>query len=293
MNRRILLLAASVSYGAAVMVPASAQQFSQVTGTLTKVAAGRAEVWGVNSSQQVFRFNATKASFLQVSGKLTQIAVGGGTLLQDDAIWGLNAGSEIFQFNFSTNKLVQVQGELTQITVGEGDTDSCHPYEVWGINANQQIFRYNNCTLAWDNTPGYLTQISTGGGDVWGLNSAGQIFQYNFASQTWVQVAGTLQHITVGVNDVWGINSAGIAYRYEGSAGFVETSFGASFTQIVAGGNGVWGVVVSYPNPDIVRLEPDLGIVVDVPGSLTQIAVGYGAGVWGVNSAGAVFSFIH
>lgn len=219
--------------------------------------------------------------------------MGGGNLQQNDEIWGLNAGSEVFQFNHTTNKLVEVVGELTQITVGEGDMDSCHPYEVWGVNVDQEIFRYNYCTLAFDSTPGFLTQISTGGGDVWGLNAAGAIYRYNFTSQTWVQVAGTLQHITVGVNDVWGINSAGTAYRYGGSAGFVETSFGASFTQIVAGGNGVWGVVISYPNPDIVRLDPDLGIVVDVPGSLAQIAVGYGAGVWGVNSAGAVFSFIH
>ena len=96
MNRRVLLLAASVSCGAAVIVPASAQQFSQVTGTLTKVAAGRAEVWGVNSSQQVFRFTANGSNFVQVAGKLTQIAVGGGNLLQTDAVWGLNAGSEIF-----------------------------------------------------------------------------------------------------------------------------------------------------------------------------------------------------
>jgi len=185
-----------------------------------------------------------------------------------------------------------VQGELAQITVGEGDTDSCHPYEVWGINADQNIFRYNYCTVTWDNTPGFLASISTGGGDVWGINAAGQIFQFNFVTQQWVQIAGSLKQITVGVNDVWGLDSSGKAYRYEGAAGFVQT-YGALFTQIVAGGNGVWGVVVSYPNPDIVRLDPDLGTVVDVPGSLTQIAVGYGAGVWGVNSADAVYSFIH
>src|SRR5580698_7622977 len=131
MNRRILLLAASVTCWAALVVPASAQQFVSVPGTLTKVAAGQKEVWGVNASQQVFRYNATKAEFLRVAGKLTQVAVGGGNLRQNDAIWGLNAGSEVFQYNFSSSTLVQVVGELTQITVGDGDTDSCHPYEVW------------------------------------------------------------------------------------------------------------------------------------------------------------------
>jgi hypothetical protein len=80
MNRRILLLAASVSCWAAVTVPASAQQFEPVTGTLIKVAAGRQEVWGVNVSQQVFRYNATQGKFVHVAGKLTQVAVGGGKM---------------------------------------------------------------------------------------------------------------------------------------------------------------------------------------------------------------------
>lgn len=143
MNRRILLLAASISCWAAVTVPASAQHFEQIPGSLTQVAAGRAEVWGINASQQVYRFNATTVEFVQVAGKLKQVAVGGGSLLQTDAVWGLNAGSEIFQYNFTTKKLVQVTGELTQITVGDGDTDNCHPYEVWGINAGQEVFRFN------------------------------------------------------------------------------------------------------------------------------------------------------
>jgi hypothetical protein len=187
-----------------------------------------------------------------------------------------------------------VLGELTQITVGDGDTDRCHIFEVWGVNANQEVFRFNECTQAFDNIPGFLTQVSTGNGDVWGVNVNGQIFQYNFITATWVQIPGTLQQITVGVNDVWGLDAAGNAYRYEGSAGFV-LSVAAQFHQIVAGGNGVWGIVTTAvpPYTSILRLDPNVETAVVVPGVLTQIAVGYGAGVWGVNSADAVFSFIH
>ncbi len=69
MNRRILLLAASVSCWAAVIVPASAQHFEQIPGSLTQVAAGRAEVWGINASQQVYRFNATTVGIRPGGGK--------------------------------------------------------------------------------------------------------------------------------------------------------------------------------------------------------------------------------
>ncbi|MGO4883793.1 MAG: tectonin domain-containing protein [Bryobacteraceae bacterium] len=141
--------------------------------------------------------------------------------------------------------------------------------------------------------PGSLTEISTGAGDVWGLNSLGQIFQYNFAGPQWIQIAGSLHQITVGVNDVWGLDDAGNAYRYEGAAGFVMI-VGGGFTQIVAGGNGVWGIVnpAVYPNTTILRLDPNVQTAVAVPGVLTQIASGYGAGVWGVNSADEVFTFV-
>jgi hypothetical protein len=292
MNRRILLLAASISCWAAVIVPASAQEFESFSGTLTQVAAGRAEVWGVNASQQVFRFNATNSQFAQVAGKLAQVAVGGGSLLQTDAVWGINAGSEVFQFNFTTKKLVQVQGELTQIAVGIGNTDNCHPYEVWGINVDQQIFRYNYCTLVWDNSPGYLTRISTGGGDVWGINANGLVFQYNFSSQTWVQIAGTLQQIAVGVNDVWGLDKFGYAYHYESLAGFAQMPGTAEYTQIVAGGDGVWGINPKYTSGNIIRFDINVQVAIVVPGVLSQISSGSGAGVWGVNSAGQVFSFV-
>jgi len=87
MNRRILLLAASVPCWAAVVVPASAQGFIEVPGLLTQVAAGRAELWGVNSAQEVYRFNAFKTKFVRVAGKLAQVAVGGGSLQPDDATW--------------------------------------------------------------------------------------------------------------------------------------------------------------------------------------------------------------
>ena len=53
MKKTMLLLCLS-----ALIVPASAQHFKQVTGftgSMVEVAAGRSEVWGINTSSQLFR----------------------------------------------------------------------------------------------------------------------------------------------------------------------------------------------------------------------------------------------
>lgn len=293
MNRRILLLAASISCCVAFIAPASADLFEPTPGPiLTQIAAGRAEVWGLNASHEVYRFNGTNSQFVQVAGQLNQVAVGGGSLLQTDAVWGINASSEVFQYNFTTKAFVQVPGELTQIVVGAGDNDNCHAYEVWGINANQQVFRYNYCTLAWVNIPGFLTRISTGGSDVWGINVNSQIFQYTFASGKWVQIAGTLQQIAVGVNDVWGLDKSGFAYHYQPSSGFVQLPGSQKFTQITAGGDGAWGINPTIAFGLTVRFDPNVQNAIAIPGDFSQISSGSGAGVWAVGANGQIFSFI-
>lgn len=291
MNRRVLLFAAAIVCWAGVIGPASAQEFKAVTGTLTEVAAGRNEVWGLDGNHNVYRFSTTGQKFNKLGTVLlTQISVGGGSLMQNDEIWGVNTAGHIFQFNYTTGKLTQIPGGLVTVVVGEGDTDSCHPYEVWGINSAQSVFRYNYCTLQFVNVAGLLTHIATGGGDVWGLNGSADIFKFNFKTLAWTEIAGTLQQITVGANDVYGLDGAGKVYRYEGASGFVLIDGTNVFTQVVAGGNGAWGINTNAAN--IVRFDPNVEGEIGVPGILSQIAVGYGAGVWGVNSAESVFSFV-
>src|SRR4029077_1724463 len=97
MKRKVLLLVASTLCWAATVVPASAQHFKQIPGSLAQVAAGRSEVWGLDPSNQVYRFNSATTTFARIPGtlKLTQIAVGGGTVLQTDQVWGINAAGKI------------------------------------------------------------------------------------------------------------------------------------------------------------------------------------------------------
>jgi hypothetical protein len=50
-------------------------------------------VWGLNSAQQVWRFNAQKQSWDSIAGQLTQISVGA-----DAVVWGVNASGQTYQY---------------------------------------------------------------------------------------------------------------------------------------------------------------------------------------------------
>ena len=205
---------------ATLVIPASAQHFQQITGTLASVSAGRNEVFGVDSHSVVWRLNPTKNAFTKIKkATLVNVAVGGGTLSQLDEVWGLNAKTEVFRFDYTSKTFVQITGELTDIAVGVGNQDDCHPYEVWGVNPDDSIFRYNYCTNAFDQITGSLTHVATSGGDVWGTSSSGTISHFNFAKQFFVGVSGNLAQIAVGVNDFWGVNSLNQVFRYDPATG--------------------------------------------------------------------------
>ena len=62
----------------AAVVPPAAQRFMQLQGSLSYVAAGHNEVWGLQfPGGLIYRLNPT-GTFYQVPGSLSQIAVGGG-----------------------------------------------------------------------------------------------------------------------------------------------------------------------------------------------------------------------
>jgi hypothetical protein len=59
--------------------------------------------------------------------------------------------------------------------------------------------------------------------------------------------------------------------------------------EVAAGGDGVWAINTSN---EIFRFDPSREEFVQVTGSLKNIAAGSGAGVFGVNSADQVFTFV-
>lgn len=95
-----------------------------------------------------------------------------------------------------------------------------------------------------------------------------------------------MAQITVGVNDVWGINE-GDLYRYDPNSG-EWISFGSPAGQVAAGGDGVWVIDTS---DNIYRFDSIGEPFVQITGALKSIAVGSGAGVFGVNLLDQVFTF--
>jgi hypothetical protein len=181
-------------------------QFWQVPGSLGQIAVSAGytschpyEVWGINSSSQIFRYNFCTLKFEQIPGFLTQIAVGGGD------IWGVNKSSQIFRFNFQTLTFKQLPGSLAQVSVGVDG--------VWGINAAGQVYQFNPSTQRFLQLQGFLFQIASGGNGVWGLNTRGLIYRFEPSTQRFVQIPGALAQITVGYGGgVWGINASKQVY---------------------------------------------------------------------------------
>jgi hypothetical protein len=252
-NVRFVLCLTLICWTAAAVVPASAQHFQQIPGSLTQIAAGQSEVWGLNGSQ-IYRFTSGTNfyGFAQISGSLTRIAVGGGSAMQPDQVWGISNGY-VYQYDFSTNAWNYMGGGIqckfclflnfSQIAVGEGDEDSCHPYEVWGLanllGGANNVFRYNYCTNSFNQVANpvgnecggcALASVHVGKNDIWGVDVIGNIWHYElnpinqgYGSQNWALVDGGCypMQIAVGVNDVWAFSTSstppcnGTVYRLD------------------------------------------------------------------------------
>ena len=146
--------------------------------------------------------------------------------------------------------------------------------------------------------PGTLTHIATGGGSVWGLNASALIYYFDFVSQNFLQAPGTLQQIAVGPNDAWGLDGFGNIYHYENSSGeFLGYGIGLPANLLAAGGDGTWVTtnaddgawILASASPSIGSIR--YGGTTGTP-TFVQIAVGYGAGFWGIDSSNNVWVFV-
>jgi hypothetical protein len=142
---------------------------------------------------------------------------------------------------------------------------------------------------------GFLTDIATAGGGVWGVNINLEVYAFNFSNQTFqdTNLHNFFGFLAADANDVWASDGAGDVLSAGAIAGGrygITGAFPGTFAQMAAGGDGVWGI---DSNQNIFRFDPGSGSFVKVPGFLTQIAVGSGAGVWGVApNSGEVFTFV-
>jgi hypothetical protein len=190
--------------------------FSQVPGVLDFIAVDIGyqdnchpyEVWGLNPSAQIYRYNFCGKSFEQVAGTLGSLAVGGGD------VWGINGNGQVYRYDFAALSFFQVPTlfVMTQIAVG--------PNGAWGIDILSRVWQlFNNGGQHPLPVGQGLTQIRAGGNGVWGIiESSQQIFRVDSLGTTLtslVPVPGALVSISVGSGGgVWGLDSFGKAYVF-------------------------------------------------------------------------------
>jgi hypothetical protein len=180
--------------------------FSHIAGSLDLIAVGPGyqekchpyEVWGLNTSSQIYRYNFCSKSFEQEPGNLCDIHVGGGD------IWGADCGPDVFRFNFATGVFDQIYTffGFAELAVGADGG-------VWAIDTSSSIvWQYDSFGDGFQHTYSVGTQIQAGGDGVWVLNGQ-KIYRFGPPLQ-FVQVPGSLVSISVGTGGgVWGIDSLG------------------------------------------------------------------------------------
>lgn len=259
----------------AVSTPA----LTAVSGTLTQISVGAdGTTWGVNGSQQVFRYNSSSQAWQQMPGSMAVVAVG-----SSSSIWALNLVGNIYRWNSSTSAWNYVPGNLSRIAVGaDGD--------VWGLNSNGLIFHYS--AAGWIYIPGTLAQIAVGyDGAVWGLNPSNTIFRFNPGTQTFEYVPGTLTSIAVGVDgEAWGINASNGVYHFNPLTQSWQQMLGTLSQISVGSANNVWGV---DPSGAVYGWDAQTQRWNQVQGTLSAVSAGANGAVWGVNSAGKVYTYVH
>jgi len=232
---------------------------------------------------------AQSGTFEQVPGSLSQISVGA-----DGAVWGIDPNQNIFTWDSTTGQFVQVPGALTQIAVGNANA-------VWGINAQGLIFRWDSSSQNWTYIPGFLKRIAVGAdGDVWGFNQDRQVWHYDQQAQTWDFIPTSYLTIYGGVEQIVVGNDGSVYALIDTSPGYEdalwfnpgtgkfqylpvpvqEIDFMSIGTIAVGADGDLWsnGGYSFHYSP--------LGQwnVAGGNNSVTQLAVGSGANVWGLAS---------
>lgn len=195
-------------------IPAPGNEgWQNIPGRLKQISAGYGgEVWGVNSSNRVYKYNGASGwtDYTTNTGQLLKyVSVG-----QDGVVWGVDANNYVYRLNGCCS-WQSVAGRLKQISVGAGG-------EVWGVGTDDRIYRRDGGSWVQPTPSSRLKHVSVGagvdGGEVWGVNSSNNIYRYNGIN--WTQIprgsTGGLKQVSVGMNgEVWGVGTNDKIYRYD------------------------------------------------------------------------------
>jgi hypothetical protein len=192
-----------------VVKSGTAYVFNRIPGSLDFIAVGIGyqdschpyEVWGLNPSAEIFRYDFCAKTWDQIPGTLQTISVGGG------AVWGINGNGEVYQFG--PNGFYHWNRILAQISLDPNG-------DYWGVDSNSLVYKFCiMCSGAIQPISSGLTSIQAGGDGVWGLDSTGQVWRFDPLPYQFAPIPSSFASISVGSGGgVWGIDSAGLVYAF-------------------------------------------------------------------------------
>lgn len=197
-------------------VAANIWTFNLMPGVLSHLALGPGyqdkchpyEVWGVNPSALIYRFNYCIGNWDNVSGTLQSIVIGGGN------VYGVNGNKEVYQFNFKTAAFERIGIYHNYLE----DQIFAGPNGVLGlIGGHPEIYvqPFVDSFADLDLGTGF-SQLAGGGDGIWALDTSGRV--YRFQTDPWqlVQIPGVLfTTLSVGSGGgVWGIDFSGNVWAF-------------------------------------------------------------------------------
>ena len=202
--------------------------FNQMPGVLSQIAVGPSysgygpsgwsscypyEVWGLNPSSEIYRFNYCSNNWEWIPGILTKLALGGGQ------VWGMNGNGQVYRFLGYTPDPSWMQiptiSPLADISAG--------PSGLWGIrlqdNAllqlDENLRRINAYYPPWQQWYTPVVGVWVGGDGVWTTYSSDLMFipQADPSAPVFRGFPSPVA-ISAGGAGVWGINSSGQVYAF-------------------------------------------------------------------------------
>lgn len=167
--------------------PAGRFAWQPIAGSLASVAVGSGQVWGIDNSHNVHRWNGR--GWDQLPGNLVSIAVG-----DDGQVWGIDGDQKIYQWNGRAWN--QFEGSFVSLAVASNGF-------LYAVKRNREIYRRDGSE--WTQIPGRLSSIAAGCNKVWGLDNG---LIYEVATTELVQIPGSSNSLSVPSAPVSGISLA-------------------------------------------------------------------------------------
>ncbi|XP_028255141.1 fish-egg lectin-like [Parambassis ranga] len=186
---------------------------------LKHVSVGPAGIWGVDSSDKVYKYVA--GDFILVNGQTLQQVDAGG----DGQVVGVTSGSYIYCLKSSIALNYSQVGSVSwNELAGRLMYFSCSPLGCWGVNAVEQIFYTrvtpNTCDISgWIHIPGAALMAEVGtDGNVFVVNRQGHVYQRTGISPSvpqgtdWLYIPMCLpiKHVSYDLGQLWLVTKGGI-----------------------------------------------------------------------------------